>query len=162
MASNLQSEKEASGQTEEANPQVGGVAVSDAIAHAIRLAQRGIREGICAVFVKITNTEHLHQALALPHSPLKPASTAQESAEAFLEWLRPKDVERETTTEMPAYIFMTSECANTMVYGNWMRIPWNVAMHDAGVGAFCKAYRMDWLGRNRTQLYELQQVFHVT
>jgi hypothetical protein len=115
-----------------------------------------INEEDPGLFVQITNQNNLHAALALPSSPVSQGVNADDSLEAFREWLIERAVHVNRRSQVPqnsdvslAFHQLSLDDAVKITNREWMQQRWNVEIQDNGVGEFAIVFLMARTGRHR-------------
>ncbi|GAB9469125.1 hypothetical protein Gpo141_00006413 [Globisporangium polare] len=125
------------------------------------------------LIVQVCDREQLHAALALPGSPLEQGADASASTELFCDWLvgsalgTPK-VDQVTEITMAGWTkqeqvvvglhYLTLQDANAIVYMQWQKSEWVLAMRASGIRPFALVLCIAASG-DRVTLYELVYVF---
>lgn len=130
-----------------------------------------VDDGGTGLIVQICDRGQLHAALALPGSPVQQGADASASTELFCEWLVRSALETsevDQVTEIAtawtkreqvavALHHLTLQDANAIVYTQWQRSEWVLAMRARGIQQF--ALVLCVASGDRVTLYEPVHVF---
>lgn len=118
-----------------------------------------------AVIVEIVDIELLHNALALPSSPIAQGANPQASELAFRYWTVNTALLVQGITQASNHIgiygwhHLSQDQALAIVYQHWHVIPWTVDIRAANVGLFARVLWMSGSGRGKAHLSIAPQVF---
>ncbi|KAH9102672.1 hypothetical protein LEN26_013235 [Aphanomyces euteiches] len=126
-----------------------------------------IDEDDCGLLVQIHDQNNLHAALALPNSPVIQGADANESLEAFRDWLihgartvnAGSQVPEDSAVSLAFHHLTGGEATKKLTNGQWIQLRWMIEIQDNGLQEFATVFLLEGIGRRHPTITIVPNIF---